>query len=79
MTPRRARRSLPSHLYRARLAPPGADWPAALLALLLALVVARAAGQQARRLALHEGEEVVEVVGHAGGELADGLHLLLLA
>ena len=38
---------MPSHLYRARLAPPGADWPAALLALLLALVVAVGAGAAA--------------------------------
>ena len=28
---------------------------------------------------LDHGEDVVEIVGHAGGQLADGLHLLGLA
>ena len=38
-----------------------------------------AAGQQQRGMAVDDGEDVVEIVGDAAGELADGFHFLGLA
>jgi hypothetical protein len=40
----------------------------------LRLIVCRLGDE--RRIAENRGEQVVEVVGHAAGELADGFHLL---
>ena len=38
-----------------------------------------ACAQQQAGMALDDGQDVVEIVGHAGGQLADRLHLLGLA
>ena len=42
-------------------------------------VISRAAGEQAIRVALDDGQDVVKIVGHASGQLADGLELLGMA